>query len=92
MSVLWTIQKKKKLNGRLCDILRTMREKAIETLALSEVGWLGHGPLVGNRKKMRRGIGIADLEYADDMAPVCGSVDALEEMHRHSGLPAGLGD
>ena len=25
------------------------------------------GPLVGNRKKMRRGASIRDLEYADDL-------------------------
>ena len=32
-----------KQNGRLRDVLRTMREKAIEILALSEVRWPGHG-------------------------------------------------
>ena len=32
-----------KQNGRLCDILRTMREKASEILALSEVRRPGHG-------------------------------------------------
>ena len=31
-----------KQSGRLCDILRTMREKSIEILALSEVRWPGH--------------------------------------------------
>ena len=30
-------------NGRLHDVLRTMREKKIEVLALSEVRWPGHG-------------------------------------------------
>ena len=30
-------------NGRLRDVLRTMREKKIELLALSEVRWPGHG-------------------------------------------------
>ena len=32
-----------KQNGRLCDVLRTMRDKSIEILAQSEVRWLGHG-------------------------------------------------
>ena len=30
-------------NGRLRDVLRTMKEKSVEVLALSEVRWLGHG-------------------------------------------------
>ena len=40
------------------------------------------GPLVGNRKKMRRSVSVRDLEYADDMALVCDSMDALEEILR----------
>ena len=32
-----------KQNERLCDVLRTIREKSIEILALSEVRWPGHG-------------------------------------------------
>ena len=38
--------------------------------------------MVGNRKKMRRSVSIRDLEYADDMALVCHSMDALEEILR----------
>ena len=30
-------------NGRMRDVLRTMREKKIELLALAEVRWPGHG-------------------------------------------------
>ena len=30
-------------NERLCDVLRTMKEKSVEVLALSEVRWPGHG-------------------------------------------------
>ena len=30
-------------NGRLRDVLRTMKEKSVEVLALSEVRWPGHG-------------------------------------------------
>ena len=40
------------------------------------------GPLVGNRKKMRRSVSVRDLEYADDMALVCDSMDALEDILR----------
>ena len=40
------------------------------------------GPLVGSRKKMRRRVNIRDLEYADDMALVSDSMDALEETLR----------
>ena len=40
------------------------------------------GPLVGNRKKMRREVSIKDLEYVDDMALVSDSMDALEEILR----------
>ena len=32
-----------KQNGRLCGVLRTMKGKTIEILALSEVRWPGHG-------------------------------------------------
>ena len=32
-----------KQNGRLRDVLRTMKEKNMEILALSEVRWPGHG-------------------------------------------------
>ena len=32
-----------KQNGRLCDVLRTMKEMSIKILALSEVRWPGHG-------------------------------------------------
>ena len=30
-------------NGRLCDVLRTMKEKSVEVLALSKLRWPGHG-------------------------------------------------
>ena len=32
-----------KQNGQLKDVLRTMKEKCLEVLALSEVRWPGHG-------------------------------------------------
>ena len=32
-----------KQNGRLRDVLRTMKEEGIDMLALSEVRWPGHG-------------------------------------------------
>ena len=38
--------------------------------------------LVGSRKKMRGSIFLQDLEYADDMALVSDSMDALEEVLR----------
>ena len=38
--------------------------------------------LVGSRRKMRGSVLIQDLEYADDMALVSNSMDALEEVLR----------
>ena len=32
-----------KQNGQLKDVLRTMKEKGVEVLALSELRWPGHG-------------------------------------------------
>ena len=38
-----SLGKPTRLNSRLHDVLRTMREKKIELLALSEVRWPDHG-------------------------------------------------
>ena len=40
---VWSLGNPTKQNGRLHDVLRTMKEKAVEILALSEVRWPGHG-------------------------------------------------
>ena len=40
-----TLGKPTRQNGKLRDVLRTMEEKRIEVLALSEVRWPGHGIL-----------------------------------------------
>ena len=60
-----------KQNGRLRDVLRTMKEKSIEILALSEVRWPSHGVshleeavivysgmAVSDRKHRRRGVAV----------------------------------
>ena len=40
------------------------------------------GPLVDNRKEMRREVSIKDLKYVDDMALVSDSMNVLEEILR----------
>ena len=43
MLIVGSLGKPTRQNGRLRDVLRTMREKKMELLALSEVRWPGHG-------------------------------------------------
>ena len=45
-----TLGNPSKQNSRLRDVLRTMEEKKIELLALSEVRWPGHGIVEINGK------------------------------------------
>ena len=56
-----------KQNGRLMDVLRTMKKKKIEVLALSEVRWPGHG--------------VAQVE--DAMIAHSGMAISSRQFHRH---------
>ena len=72
-----TLGKPTKQNGKLRDVIRTMEEKKIEVLALSEVRWPGHGILQLNgtttmysgmpehqAQNRRKGVAIALSENA----------------------------
>ena len=72
-----TLGKPTKQNGRLRDLMRTMAEKKIQLLALSEVRWPGHGVFqIGNSTFVYSGVPEHEKSYHRKGVAIALSADA----------------